>query len=123
MAPTRERIAVAGVRIVAGLAIAANAFFFVLKAPGAFRLSTHLFALWLALAWIGALALVWWRYVPGLLTGVVIAAGLEVAVFYLTFFAPHGGTTGLMFAVKPIWQIALIGIAIGIAALMRRRTG
>ncbi len=117
------QIAAAGVRIIAGLAIAANALLFVLKAPGAFRLSTHLFALWLVLAWIGALALVWWRYVPGLLAGVLIAAAFEIIAFYLTFLAPHGSTTALVFAVKPIWQIALIGIAIALARLAQGRSG
>jgi hypothetical protein len=117
-----DRMAAACVRIVAGMAIAANAMLFVLKAPGAFRLSTHLFALWLMLAWIGALALVWWRYVPGLLAGVLIAAALELAAFYVTFVAPHGATTALVFASKPIWQIVLIATAIGVARLARRAT-
>jgi hypothetical protein len=120
MAERSTRVAAACVRIVAGLAIAANALLFVLKAPGAFRLSTHLFALWLMLAWIGALVLVWWRYVPGLLAGVLIAALFEFVAFYLTFIAPHGAATGLVFAIKPIWQIALIAGAIGAARLARR---
>jgi len=118
-----NRVAAAVVRVVAGLAIAANAMLFVLKAPGAFRLSTHLFALWLMLAWIVALLVGWWRYLPGLLTGVLLAAAFELAAFYVTFIAPHGATTALVFALKPIWQIALIGAAIAIARLRRRAPG
>ena len=120
--PAEPRFAPALVRVVAGAAIAANALLFVVKAPGAFRLSTHLFALWLMLAWLGALALAWRRYVPGLLAGVLIAAALELAVFYVTFLGPHGGSTALAFAMKPIWQIAVIGVAIAIARVTRRRT-
>jgi hypothetical protein len=116
----RDRIAAAAVRVVAGLAIAANAMLFVLKAPGAFQLSTHLFALWLMLAWIVVLVVGWWRYVPGLLAGVLVAAALELAAFFVTFIAPHGATTALVFATKPIWQIALIAVAIGVARLLRR---
>jgi hypothetical protein len=116
----RERVAAALVRVVAGLAIAANAMLFVLKAPGAFRLSTHLFALWLMLAWIVALVIGWRRFVPGLLAGVIAAAVFELAAFYVTFIAPHGATTSLVFATKPIWQIVLIGAAIAVARLRRR---
>ncbi len=116
----RDRVAAAVVRVVAGLAIAANALLFVLKAPGAFRLSTHLFALWLMLAWILALIVVWWRYLPGLLAGALLAAAFELAAFYVTFIAPHGAMTALVFALKPIWQIALIGAAIVIARVRQR---
>lgn len=116
----RDRVCAAVVRVVAGVAIAANALLFVLKAPGAFRLSTHLFALWLMLAWIVALLVAWWRYVPGLLAGVLVAAAFELAAFYVTFIAPHGATTAVVFALKPIWQIALIGAAIVIARLRQR---
>ena len=41
------------VRVVAGLGIAAGALLFVLKAPGPFTLSTHLFALWLVFRCMG----------------------------------------------------------------------
>jgi hypothetical protein len=119
--PAEPRFARALVRVVAGAAIAANALLFVVKAPGAFRLATHLFALWLMLAWLGALALAWWRYVPGLLAGVLIAGTLELLVFYATFLGPHGGSTALAFAMKPIWQIAVIGVAIGVARVRRRK--
>lgn len=113
------------VRVLAGLGIAAGALLFVVKAPGPFTLSTHLFALWLVLPWLVALALTLRGYLRGLLTGAVLMAGFELVAFYVTFLAPRGSTSALIYAVKPVWQLGLLGAALLSTAILdhlRRRS-
>lgn len=119
-APTLSRTLA---RLVAGLGIAFDAGLFVLKAPGAFTLGTHLFALWLMLSWIVVLVIAWRANPPGLLPGALLGAGFEALAFHLTFVAPQGSTAALIYAVKPIWQIGLLLAAIvtGIALRYTRR--
>jgi hypothetical protein len=110
-------------RLIAGLGIAFDAGLFVFKAPGAFTVGTHVFALWLMLAWIIVLVIAWRGDPPGLLPGALLAAGFEMLAFYLTFLAPKGSTAALIYAVKPIWQIGLLLLAIvaGMALRYTRR--
>jgi hypothetical protein len=108
------------VRVVAGLGIAAGAMLFVLKAPGPFTLSTHLFALWLVLPWLLALVLTLRGYVRGSLAAALLMAAFELVAFYVTFVAPRGSTSALIYAVKPVWQIGLIGVALVVAAILDR---
>jgi hypothetical protein len=114
-------IARALVRVVAGLGIAVGALLFVLKAPGPFTLSTHLFALWLVLPWLLALVLTLRGYVRGSLAAVLLMAAFELVAFYVTFLAPRGSTSALIYAVKPVWQIGLMGVALLVAAMLDRR--
>ena len=99
-------------RFVAGLGIAIDAALFVVKAPGPFTWSTHLFALWLMLAWIVALVLAWRPNPSGLVPGVLLCAAFEAVAFYLAFVAPRGSTAALLYAVKPVWQLGLLLLAI-----------
>jgi len=108
------------VRVVAGLGIAADAMLFVLKAPGPFTLSTHLFALWLVLPWLLALALTLRGYVRGSLAAALLMAAFELVAFYVTFVAPRGSTSALIYAVKPVWQIGLMGVTLVVAAMLDR---
>jgi hypothetical protein len=100
------------VRFVAGLGIAIDAALFVFKAPGPFTWSTHLFALWLMLAWIVALVLAWRPNPSGLVHGVLACGVFEALAFYLAFVAPGGSTAALIYAVKPVWQLGLLLLAI-----------
>ena len=113
------------VRVMAGLGIAVGALLFVLKAPGPFTLSTHLFVLWLVLPWLVALALTLRGHLRGLLTAAALMAGFELFAFYATFLAPRGSTSALVYAVKPVWQLGLMGAvaAVGRPCLdhLRRR--
>jgi hypothetical protein len=106
-------------RLTAGLGIAVDAALFVVKAPGPFTLATHLFALWLMLAWIVVLVIAWRGDPPGLLVGTLLAAGFELLAFHETFIAPKGSTAALIYAVKPIWQVGLLLGAIVIGMLLR----
>ena len=106
-------------RLIAGLGIAVDAALFVVKAPGPFTLATHLFALWLMLAWIVVLVIAWRGDPPGLLVGTLLAAGFELLAFHETFVAPKGSTAALIYAVKPIWQVGLLLGAIVIGMLLR----
>lgn len=106
-------------RLIAGLGIAVDAALFVVKAPGPFTLATHLFALWLMLAWIVVLVIAWRGDPPGLLVGTLLAAGFELLAFHETFIAPKGSTAALIYAVKPIWQVGLLLGAIVIGMLLR----
>jgi hypothetical protein len=106
-------------RLTAGLGIAVDAALFVVKAPGPFTLATHLFALWLMLAWIVVLVIAWRGDPPGLLAGTLLAAGFELLAFHETFIAPKGSTAALIYAVKPIWQVGLLLGAIVIGMLLR----
>jgi hypothetical protein len=106
-------------RLTAGLGIAVDAALFVVKAPGPFTLATHLFALWLMLAWIVVLVIAWRGDPPGLLVGALLAAGFELLAFHETFIAPKGSTAALIYAVKPIWQVGLLLGAIVIGMLLR----
>jgi K+-sensing histidine kinase KdpD len=106
-------------RLIAGLGIALEAALFVFKAPGAFTLTTHLFALWLMLPWIVVLVIAWRGSPPGLLPGTLLAAGFEVIAFHSTFIAPKGSTAALIYAAKPVWQIGLLLAAIVIGLLLR----
>jgi hypothetical protein len=99
-------------RLVAGAGIAFDAGLFVVKAPGAFTVGTHVFALWMMLAWIVVLVIAWRGDPPGLLPGALLCAGFEGLAFYLTFLAPKGSTAALIYAVKPIWQVGLLLVAI-----------
>ncbi len=111
-------------RFVAGLGIAFDAGLFVLKAPGAFTVGTHLFALWLMAPWLVVIALAWRGSPPGLATGVVLCAALEGVAFYTTFVSPQGPTAALVFAAKPVWQtIVLLAsiVATGAIRYHRRR--
>ena len=108
-APTLSRTLA---RAVAGLGIAFDAALFVFKAPGAFTLGTHLFALWMMLAWIIVLLIAWRGDPPGLLAGALLGAGFEALAFHETFIAPKASTAALIYAVKPIWQIGLMLFAI-----------
>ncbi|MEP7182133.1 MAG: hypothetical protein ABI886_08100 [Betaproteobacteria bacterium] len=110
-------------RVIAGAGIAADATLFVLKAPGAFTWSTHLFALWLALPWLVVLLLAWRLDVPGLLAGALLAAAFEAIAFHVTFVAPRGSTSALIYAVKPLWQLGLVAAAIVGAVLVARVRG
>ena len=120
MAAFAPETARALVRVVAGLGIAADAMLFVLKAPGPFTLSTHLFALWLVLPWLLALALTLRGYVRGSLAAALLMAAFELVAFYVTFVAPRGSTSALIYAVKPVWQIGLMGVALVVAAMLDR---
>ena len=113
-------IARALVRVIAGLGVAAGALLFVLKAPGPFTLSTHLFALWLVLPWLLALALTLRGYVRGSLAAALLMAAFELVAFYVTFVAPRGSTSALIYAVKPVWQIGLMGVTLVVAAMLDR---
>jgi hypothetical protein len=75
------------------------------------------------LAWIIVLVIAWRGDPPGLLPGALLAAGFELLAFYLTFLAPKGSTAALIYAVKPIWQIGLLLLAIvtGMALRYTRR--
>lgn len=110
-------------RLIAGLGIAFDAGLFVVKAPGEFTFGTHVFALWLMLAWIVLLVIAWRSDPPGLLPGAVLAAGFEAVAFYATFLVPKASTAALIYAVKPIWQLGLLLLAIvaGIALRYTRR--
>ena len=110
-------------RVVAGAGIAADATLFVLKAPGPFTWSTHVFALWLALPWLVVLGLAWRLDVPGLLVGALLAAAFEAIAFHVTFVAPRGSTSALIYAVKPLWQLGLLAAAIVGAILVARVRG
>jgi hypothetical protein len=116
-------IARALVRVFAGLGIAAGALLFVLKAPGPFTLSTHLFALWLVLPWLLALALTLRGYVRGSLSAALLMAAFELVAFYVTFVAPRGSTSALIYAVKPVWQIGLMAVAMVVARLVEAPVG
>ena len=120
MAAFAPETARALVRVVAGLGIAADAMLFVLKAPGPFTLSTHLFALWLVLPWLLALALTLRGYVRGSLAAALLMAAFELVAFYVTFVAPRGSTSALIYAVKPVWQIGLMGVTLVVAAMLDR---
>ena len=120
MAAFAPETARALVRVVAGLGIAADAMLFVLKAPGPFTLSTHLFALWLVLPWLLALALTLRGYVRGSLAAALLMAAFELVAFYVTFLAPRGSTSALIYAVKPVWQLGLMGVALVVAAMLDR---
>lgn len=111
---TEPSTARALVRVMAGLGIAVGALLFVLKAPGPFTLSTHLFVLWLVLPWLVALALTLTLrgHVRGLLTAAALMAGFELFAFYATFLAPRGSTSALVYAVKPVWQLGLMGLSL-----------
>ena len=106
-------------RLLAGLGIAVDAALFVFKAPGAFTLTTHLFALWLMLPWLVVLVIAWRGDPPGLLPGTLLAAGFEAVAFHWTFIVPKGSTAALIYAVKPVWQIGLLLAAIVIGMLAR----
>lgn len=106
-------------RLVAGLGIAVDAALFVFKAPGAFTLTTHLFALWLMLPWIVVLVIAWRGDPPWLLTGTLLAAAFEAVAFHGTFIAPRGSTAALIYAVKPVWQVGLLLAAIVVGMLLR----
>ena len=65
-------------RLVAGLGIAFDAGLFVFKAPGAFTVGTHVFALWLMLAWIVILFIAWRGDPPGLLPGALLLSLIHI---------------------------------------------
>jgi hypothetical protein len=100
------------VRLIAGLGVAADAALFVLKAPGPLRAATYLFALWLMLPWLAVLVLAWWRYVPGLLAGVLAAASFQALAFYAAFLAPPGTTMPVVYATKPSAQFAIVIVCV-----------
>ncbi len=109
------------VRLLAGLGIAADAMLFVVKAPAPVDAGLYAFALWLVLPWLVALLLAWRVRAPGLLAGTALAAAFEALAFYVTFVAPRGSTAALIYAVKPLWQLGLIGAALLVGTLVARR--
>jgi hypothetical protein len=94
---------------------------FVVKAPAPVDASLYAFALWLVLPWLVALLLAWRMRPPGLLAGTALAAAFEALAFYVTFVAPRGSTAALIYAVKPLWQLGLIGAAMLGGILVTRR--
>ena len=110
-------------RLLAGLGIAADALLFVLKAPAPLDAALYALALWLVSPWLIVLALSARAGAPGLLPGAALAAAFEVVAFAATFVAPQGPGAALAYAAKPLWQLGLIGGAIGVAAVNRRRRG
>lgn len=109
------------VRLLAGLGIAADATMFVVKAPDPVDAGLYAFLLWLVLPWFVALLLAWRVRAPGLLAGTVLAAAFEALAFYAAFVAPQGSTAALVYAVKPLWQLGLIGVCMVGGALTARR--
>ncbi len=109
------------VRLLAGLGIAADAMLFVVKAPAPVDAGLYAFALWLVLPWFVALLLAWRVPAPGLFAGTALAAAFEALAFYVTFVAPRGSTAALIYAVKPLWQLGLIGAALLVGTLVARR--
>lgn len=94
---------------------------FVVKAPGPVDAGLYAFALWLVAPWLVALLIAWRMHAPGLLAGTVLAAVFEALAFYVTFIAPRGSTAALIYAVKPLWQLGLIGVSILFGTQVARR--
>ncbi len=109
------------VRLLAGLGIAADAMLFVVKAPAPVDVGMYAFALWLVLPWLVVLLIAWRTHASGLLAGSALAAAFEALAFYVTFIAPRGSTAALIYAVKPLWQLGLIGGALLVGTLVARR--
>lgn len=110
-------------RLLAGVGIAADAMLFALRAPAPFDAALYAFALWLVSPWLIVLALSWRAGIAGLLAGAALAAVFEALAFAATFVVPSGADAALAYAAKPLWQLGLIGGAIGVAALDRHRRG
>jgi len=47
-----------------------------------------------------------------------LLAAFELVAFYVTFLAPRGSTSALIYAVKPVWQIGLLGVGLAVAAVV-----
>ena len=94
-----------------------------LKAPAPIDAALYALALWLVSPWLVVLALSARGSAPGLLAGAALAAAFEALAFAATFVAPQGPHAALAYAAKPLWQLGLIGGAIGVAVLTRRRRG
>ncbi len=108
------------VRLLAGIGIAADATLFVVKAPGPLGIRLYAFALWLVLPWLAALMVARRSRAPGLLIGTALAAAFEVVAFHATFIAPMGSTPALIYAVKPLWQLGLMGMSMLAGATIAR---
>jgi hypothetical protein len=119
-APTPNPLLRPLVQLVAGLGIAADAALFVIEAPGPLGIRIYAFALWLVLPWIAALVIVRRPPATGLFPGTALAAGFELIAFYAAFIWPRGSTPALIFAVKPVWQIGLMGVSMRAGAAIAR---
>jgi hypothetical protein len=84
----------------------------------------HAFAAWLLLPWVVTLLLAWRHRLPrGLLAGAILAALFEGLAYWTTFVRPTSSTAALIYAVKPAWQLGLVGAALLAGAVTGRRTG
>jgi hypothetical protein len=75
------------------------------------------------LPWLVLLGIAWRYDARGMGAGAALAALFEAVAFHTTFVAPTASTAALVYAVKPVWQLALIALAMAIAGWRGRGGG